>query len=225
MQFWSRDAQNSKLKLYFGSLGMCCVVSLLDWLSMKRMKRAKHCSWWQHPHRGCSTMWMGCDGESCWSFSIVTILPSCSRGKKRCEAALAMWCWRIPAQWILIFSKSVSCCMEGFARSAVLVAAIMVKSLPDSQEVTRFHPLRSLSVGIPGCITNFNPWPPGSLRPRLCRVGMTQLSLWYRGSCVSSGASLLQCFPISLPEKSVMPAKATELLEFKWHKGFSRIQI
>lgn len=35
-----------------------------------------------------STTWMGCDGESCCSFSIVTVLPSCCRGKKRWEAAL-----------------------------------------------------------------------------------------------------------------------------------------
>lgn len=201
---------------------MCCVVSLLDWLSMKRMERAKHCSWWFYPHRGCSTTWMGCDGESA---DPLALWPFCLPVIEEKEIGSSSWCWRIPAQWILIFSKSVSCRMEGFAHSAVLVAAIMVKSLTESQEVTKFHPLRSLSVGIPGCITNFNPWPPGSLRPRFCKVEMTQLSLWYRGSCVSSGVSLLQCFPISLPEKSVMPAKATELLEFKWHKGFSRIQI
>lgn len=120
----------------------------------------------------------------------------------------------------MIFSQSVSCCVEGFAHSAVLVAAVMVKSLTESQEVIKFHLLRSLSVGIPGCRTNLNPWPPGSPRARLCRVGMTQLSLWYRGSCVSRGVSLLQCFPISLPEKSVMSAKATEVLGFKWHKVF-----
>lgn len=80
-------------------------------------------------------------------------------------------------------------------------------------------------MGIPGCRTNFNPRPPGSPRARLGRVGMTQPSLRYRGSCVSRGGSLLLCLPISLPEKSVMPAKATELLGFKWHKDFSRIQI
>lgn len=71
-------------------------------------------------------------------------------------------CWRVLAKWILIFSKSVLCCVEGFAHSDVLVAAVMVKSLTESREVTKFHPLRSLSAGIPGCITNFNPWPLGA---------------------------------------------------------------
>lgn len=53
----------------------------------------------------------------------------------------------------------------------MLMAAIMVKSLTESQKVTKFHALRSLNMGIPGCITNFNPWPPGSLRPRSLQSG------------------------------------------------------
>lgn len=195
----------------------CAVWSRLDWLSLKRMKRAKHRSWWWYPHRGCSTIWMGCDGESCWSSSIVTILPSCYRGKKDGKQLLIL---EDPSP--VNFDFLQVCLVYGGLCTLSCVAGSNNGKVTENQGVTKFHPLRSLSVGIRGCIANFNPWPPGSLRPRLCKVGMTQLSLWYRGSCVSSGVSLLQCFPISLPEKS---AQATELLELKCHKGFSRIQI
>lgn len=154
----------------------------------------------------------------------MTILPSCCREEKEKKDGKQLLVLEDPSPVNFDFLQ-VCLVLYGGLCTLSCVGGTNNGSHSLSQEVTKFHPLRSLSMGIPGCIANFNPWQPGSLRPRLCRVGMTQLRLWNRGSCVSRGVSLLQCFPVSLPEKSVMPVKATELLEFKWHKNFSRIQI
>ena len=153
---------------------------------MKRMKRAKHSSWWQYPCRGCSTMWMLCDGESCCSFSIVTILAPCCTGRKvwssYCHVML-----EDPSPLNFAFLQVCLLPYGRLAHSAMLVLAIMVNLLTESKEVSKFHSQRSLSMWIPVCITNFNLWPSGSLRPRLCGVRMTHQpspgNLWYRCSC------------------------------------------
>lgn len=102
--------------------------------------------------------------------------------EERCEVAIAMWCWRIPAHWSLIFLQVCLLLYGRLAHSAMLLV-VMVNLVTKSQEVSKFHSQRSPRVWIPVCITNFNLWPSGSLRPRLCGVRMThQLSLgnlWY----------------------------------------------
>lgn len=107
--------------------------------------------------------------------------------EERCEADIATWCWRITAYRILIFLQACFPLSGRLARSAKLVLAIMVNSLIESQEVSKFHSQRWLSTLIPVCITNLNLWPSGSLRPRLCGVRMTHQpspgNLWYRCGC------------------------------------------
>lgn len=174
--------------------------------------------------RGCCVMGRAAAPLALWLF----YLPGVQ--EERCEAAIATWCRRIPAHWIFIFLHVSLLSYGKLVHSAMLELAFMVNSLTGSQKVSRFHSQRSLSVWIPVCITNFNLWPSGSLRPRLCGVRMTHC--WARATFgidaadVSKGVLLLlQCFLISRQEKSVTPAKAAVLCEFKWHKGFSRMQV
>lgn len=93
--------------------------------------------------------------------------------EERCEVAIAMWYWRIPAHWSLIFLQVCLVLYGRLAHSAMLLLVVMVNLLTKSQEVSKFHSQRSPRVWIPVCITNFNLWPSGSLRPRLCGVRMT----------------------------------------------------
>lgn len=163
-----------------------CGLFQLEQVSMKRVKTAKHSSWWQYPCRGCSAMWMAWDGESGCSFSIVTILPFSCTGRKvwssYCHVML-----EDPSPLNFGFLQVYLLLYGRLAHSATLVLAIMVNSLTESQEASKFHSQRSLSMWIPVCVTNFNLWPSGSLRPRLCGVRMTHQpspgNLWYRCSC------------------------------------------
>lgn len=203
-------------------------LSQFEQAGMRRMKKAKCSSWWWC--RECSTTWRACNGESCCSFSILTILPSWCIGGK----VWSSYCHRMykdPSPLNSYFSPSLSLQSYGkLVHSAMLELALMVNSLTGSQKVSIFHSQRWLSVWISVCITNFNLWPYGSLRPRLCRVRMTHCWAWATfgtdAADVSKGVLLLlQYFLISRQEKSVTPAKAAVLREFKWHRGFSRIQV
>lgn len=82
-------------------------------------------------------MWMVCDGESCCSFSIVTILPSCCTGRKMwssyCHVMLG---GSQPTEFWFFFFQVCLLLYGRLAHSAMLVLAILVNLLTESQEVS-----------------------------------------------------------------------------------------